>query len=65
MNNSEIAEAVRHIMSRKLTNFEKDTMEMYFKMNVGNIEHFMANMEINEKNYKAISAVFYLLNAVL
>lgn len=64
MNNTEISEAVRHLMSRQLTDYEKDTMEMYFNMNVGNIEHFLANMEINEKNYKAVSAVFYILSSI-
>lgn len=64
MNNTTRAEALRVMMSRKLTPFEIETMQESFILNIAEIELKINRLAMNEKNAKALSAINYILSTL-
>ena len=64
MNNTTRAEALRVMMSRKLTPFEIETMPESFNLNIAEIEFKISRLAMNEKNAKALSAINYILSTL-
>ena len=64
MNNTTRAEALRVMMSRKLTPFEIETMAESFNLNIAEIELKISRLAMNEKNAKALSAINYILSTL-
>ena len=66
MNNTEKTSAIRAILSAEISDFEKNNLELNSEIRFNEIQRLLdLNFsEVNEKNYKTLNAVKFLLQSI-